>query len=643
MRKRLRSLILSVCVFLPSEALVQSHTGTYEQRPSEAPLRVYSEKGSEDSALPLIVKEVESIAEAETLVLGVVDETINADSSNTAEFLTLTRRMSSEIGLNLTRGVLSPNLSLENDPVVAVPEKNSLHENLGTRYESSTAADADLAKDDETGLELRLNSFIGVDSSCLDSKDFDFVSWADERPFSKQVSELRRNLYFEFDQIDPIVQLSLVRLYLHFGFGAEAGQRANLNRQSSASFSIAVLLSELLEYGSTAATVALARYSTCDGPVGLWATLATLDDELLSGDNLNSALRELYRLPEHLQRTVAPHLADKFTRSGYYDEANMALRVLYRGSDPLDRSAQFQQAELLAAVGDSVAAEQMLLEISGTNSAEAARALVRYIDMIADEGGSLSKTIVEMAEVYSVELRESEIGPRLARAHILALAKSGDFEGAYEVMQNAIKLKIDAPNQFSKLFDILTREASDFEFTKRTISANPQEVSSLPSTTKYRIAVRLNELGFDEQAAEFLLTIPSSVFPKDQRLLRAKVALGLERYSEAIDFVRNTNELDARIILAEAYEELGEVKEAYQIYFELGMYDEAEKVIWRSSQSFPTNFQGSHASEKLIKLASENQPQVLVGQLAQTQELITNSQRLASEISDLLGLPELKN
>ena len=391
------------------------------------------------------------------------------------------------------------------------------------------------------------------------------------------------------------------------------------------------------------ATIELAEYSACDGAVGLWGKLARRETDLVTGDNLNSSLRELYRLTLHLQSTIAPQLAEKFVKSGYYDEANMALRLLHRTSDELDQSARFQQAELLSALGNVDAAERILLDLSNTNSLEAAHALVRYIDMVSDGGGVLSDTIVELAEVYSVELRDSEIGPRIARAHILALAKSGDFNGAYDVMQSALNLGIDEQSQFSKFFDILSREASDFEFVKRALSATQQEVVGMPATTKFRLASRLNKLGFDERAAELLTDVPASVYPKDQRLLRARVALGLGRYQAAIEFVGSADDSDAKLVLAAAYEMSGDGEKAFQVYSDLGLTEDAEEVIWRSEGDFPAEFEGSQASERLMELANGIDEQVLVGQLAQTQELIVNSKRLSNEIASLLNLPELQN
>ncbi len=614
-----------------------------EVKSTASSIRVLSNDANDNAALPLIVENPENGKTGDIRSFNVVNSSALGNLSIQKYNLeTITNAMSAEISIESTRGILNPSMELsavtsEEEETGIFPSQGNILDNIGIKERRRNKS----AEEEVMSNSNSLDFFVGVDSNCLDSSYFEVGKWGDGRPFNEQVSELRRNLYLEFDEIDPAAQVSLMQLYLHFGFGAEALSIGRLSPINSAEFAVLRLLANLLEYGASVHTFELGNYSECEGAITLWSILAKGDEFLISRSNLNSALQELYSLPVHLQSIVAPELSRKLRTSGYFEEASTALRVLYRGSGTVNDSAQFQHAELLVEFGDRSAAEEILLEISRTNSVEAAGALVRYIDLVADERGSLSNTIVELAEVYARELRQAEIGPEIARAHAIALAKSGDFEGSYETMQDAKGLQIDSGAFLGKFYDILSNEADDFDFVKRALSITPEEVISLPSTTKFRVSRRLHDLGFSEQANAMLDDVPTSIFPKEQRLLRAKLANSLGQFGQAIELLADDDDVEAKKVLAEAFENSGSTAQAYRLYNEIGMAERAEEVIWESAEDFPLDFDGSAAAERLIELVNGTRPEAVAGQLAQTRELIASTERLNSEISTLLSSLEL--
>lgn len=634
-----------LCALMVSiEALAQGNTVQAKSGNEEIRLHTFVEGLSSSSALPLIVSRQQPVEDRGPLPHSLLlAERLDPVGRN-YNLNDVTREMSAAIGLNLTKGVLVPKLNSDSEK----PEELSENE-VGLLHQVTPDPQIEseiLVSDDESSSGrdaiMSLGQYIGAGSNCLEDFVISVGAWADERPFGQQISELRRQLYREFDEIDPDVQLSLMRAYVYFGFGAEAIQVGHLQPADTAEFVAVNLVSRLLEYGVNKKSSELVRYSDCGGAFSFWSILASGENDLFNVASVKSALQELYKLPRHLQIYLAPKLAEQLREAGYFEEANTSLRVLYRVTGDVNEAAQLQQAELLAAIGDKQAAGEILLDISETNSLEAAKALVRYIDLVADDRGRLSETIVEFAEVYSRELRNSEIGPEITRAHVLALAKSGDFSTSYAIMQNAKLLEIDAVDYTGKFFDILSREAGDFDFVRRALAITSKELSALPSTTKFRIANRLHSLGFDVNAEGLLAAIPPSIFPRRQRVLRAKVALALGNFDRVISLLTEEESEEAKLIMAKAYAKTGAAEQAFQIYSNLGLSELAELSIWRSNLPFPSDFEGSEAANRVTDLSNGSDEVALAGQLAQLQQLVKASGRLTSDVAFILDLPDLR-
>ncbi len=58
--------------------------------------------------------------------------------------------------------------------------------------------------------------------ACLPDEKFDVAAWSNGRPLPEQLPVLRSQLIGEFDRADPEALARLARLYIRFGFGAEA-------------------------------------------------------------------------------------------------------------------------------------------------------------------------------------------------------------------------------------------------------------------------------------------------------------------------------------------------------------------------------------------------------------------------------------
>jgi hypothetical protein len=150
-------------------------------------------------------------------------------------------QLARELGLATTRGLLSlkPGASLRGvvpdppeeqlDPEPAEPEISAAA--VATPNNMRVTSSMDLP-----GLSARPKEPQSLSGfSCPPNADVDIATWADDRPFDQQMGQARQDLYQEFDRLDAATAVNLARLYLHFGFGAEAYQILTLSPDVSQS------------------------------------------------------------------------------------------------------------------------------------------------------------------------------------------------------------------------------------------------------------------------------------------------------------------------------------------------------------------------------------------------------------------------
>ena len=75
-----------------------------------------------------------------------------------------------------------------------------------------------------------INGMTGDGQACLPEAHVRVSDWGEEAPFGAQLGPLNARLYGEFDKPDEVVALRLARLYVYFGFGAEALRVSGLGR-----------------------------------------------------------------------------------------------------------------------------------------------------------------------------------------------------------------------------------------------------------------------------------------------------------------------------------------------------------------------------------------------------------------------------
>ena len=156
------------------------------------------------------------------------------------------------------------------------------------------------AIDRDAGVEARaMTQFVGT-GSCPAEGSFDVASWIDDEPATAQIAAARRDLYGEFDRSSPEDVVRLARIYIAFGFGDEARTLVEAFDLPEKDALPIHLMAAVLSEGSAREFNGLAKMSSCNGPVALWAVLATSED-IATVINFEAIKRTYSALPSHFR------------------------------------------------------------------------------------------------------------------------------------------------------------------------------------------------------------------------------------------------------------------------------------------------------------------------------------------------------
>lgn len=365
---------------------------------------------------------------------------------------------------------------------------------------------------------------------CPASEIFNTNNWASKKSFNTQIGTIRQHLFEEFNQLDSTVALNLAKIYLYFGFGAEARQILLLIVPSIQRDSL-LTIAAILENRNVNKASPVFSYIECQPHASLWAILAGETIPKHGSLNSGATIQALNEAPSHLRNVIAPVLSKRFLDFGDPEAAAAALRSIERLSSPIPSAAKLARANLLIDEGNPKAAMVALQDIVSEGSSESPKALANLIDLKFDAGEPIQQKTVELVAAYARENAATSLEAELRRVYALALARSLEFDKSFSL---ANLLHSDQQDKvmstlMSQLIAELTKAANDVVFIEHIFARAQQDIESLPDPDQLLLAERLHALGFNEAAQKILLRESSGPLAKAQNLLSASVALSLNQ------------------------------------------------------------------------------------------------------------------
>ncbi len=563
------------------------------------------------------------------------------------------QRLAQEVGSAATRGVLDPvpgiglNRSAQRGTSTEEkPEKRSavsLPQNVAglvNNVRITTSNDISLL-DREIGERQSITGFV-----CPADAVVDLAGWADGNAFGTAVGAAQRDLYREFDRLDTKAALKLARIYLHFGFGAEAERTLLLDPKLAKDHRLLSDIAAIMEDGYAPADSILPSLLDCNTDIALWAFLAREELNVPRSIDASAALLALNKLPVHLRKFLAPALSRRLLSHGDTEAAATALRNLERLPSELPTAAKMEQAKIALDQGAMERGNAKLKDVIDDNVVESPEALIALIDAKLASDQPIDNETAILVEAFAKELQNDALGPDLRRAHVLALVKSGQFERAFQATSElggdgeddaAISLRL-------RLLQELTQSADDIVFLDHVFDRSARDIDRLAIRQKILLAERLLDLGFAARADTVLQGIPRRPRSNVRQSLEARVALALGQPMRVASALLDLSGQDVDTLRGKAKEMEGDHAAAFMYFQRAQQQQDATRAAWLSDEwrSQPVADDTVYAPMILIiDAAVEPSPQ-RTGMLGRSAAAIQESEQARQVLLDLLRAPELE-
>jgi hypothetical protein len=478
------------------------------------------------------------------------------------------------------------------------------------------------------------------DLKCKPDQRFNLVSWSDGRPFDQQLGDANVNLFTTLEKLDIGAAVKLARLYLFFGFGAEAKQITNLNDMLQKRWPELSAIADILENRSVTEIRHFATKNDCKGPILLWEFIARNGLNSHVPTNNRAILLELSSLPIHLRQILVPKVSARFLEVGNPVFAKSALQTLKRTEYALAEKAGFEEASILLATNKPEAAFEAFSAIK-SNSQIAAEALVQKTQLQLDANLEISEITQELIESYATEYQGTPIGLKLREVAILATSKTGGFAQAFAKI--ALLDDGDQPPLLRQVYNDIINFSGDASFVRHSFIDVDKTLLGDSDKLPLQFAKRLLKLGFYEEAKEYL-SFSSADFPSDEfNLVGAKILIALDRPAAAFTLLNNVTGNDAKLLLAQVFTMQGKRKKAHEIYKGLDANEQEMLNAWLSAD-WQDKFGGRGGL--VNQLAQVTQSPVAPidladGMLSQIEELLDESRESRGVMSKIFATPEL--
>ncbi|MEB8387672.1 hypothetical protein OO012_10560 [Rhodobacteraceae bacterium KMM 6894] len=473
---------------------------------------------------------------------------------------------------------------------------------------------------------------------CIAPAAVAIATWGEGVGFASQVGAARTRLIEELNTVTSSAALDLARLYLYFGFGAEAMQVLKLIDVKTTEVEVANAMAQILERGH-ATTDTLFGQLECDSHVALWSALSYEDLPANTAVDTDAVLRAVSAMPVHLRRILGPQMVRKFTAAGQSTSAERTFRIIDRIPAKPTSDQMLAAAEIEIAMGDPMPSDASLETVVNANTTTSAEALVRRIDSRLKVGGGVPQSMANLAGAYAQEQEGTRNGQELARVFIEATAAAGSFDAAFAEMKRLFsKMPVEKQRHVvNTVLELLVNEADELTFLRYADQFSNLAEVGLPPRLGNKLARRFLNVGFPDLAQPYLRTPASGSDLQNRRLLRAEVDLENGAPHQALVDLLGLDGKDANILRAKAKSQLGEHRAAHQLFLSAG---ETKSALREALLAEEWKHVEAIADEELVDVVSLGLSDKIgeepIGALARNRVLLDASAFAREEVKKLL-------
>lgn len=460
-----------------------------------------------------------------------------------------------------SQGFLIPNVqNISVEPEMNAPEHESLpvqisidppenyHEQHLPGVDITTALDQNLA-------ELRDILEGSIEPQCLSSDLFAISDWGDDSGFHQQVAALSEMLAGEFGEDTVDAETDLARLYIHFGFGAEALVALSISQAASQSRQILFELAALLDETESEFPL-LKSQRGCETAGALWAFLAH-PDKPETDTQTNIIARAFFELPQPLRGYIAPKLSQAFLSIEMPTHADSVLRATDNRDAEDDPNVQTTRAYIAEQNNDPEEAISLLSEQANDTARLSPEAAIRLVTLTLEQGGIPQETDLVLLSAMAVEFDTLVISDEIESTEALGWSARGEYFRALDLIAERSDLQANQTRETIYL-ELIEKGLSNV-FLEFAINDRPNE---LTANIENATARRLIDLGFADHALDIISGPARRSDAAERRYLKAEASLEIEDYSSVIVSLEGLNNERARNLRSAAYSGLGDFRNA---------------------------------------------------------------------------------
>ncbi len=418
---------------------------------------------------------------------------------------------------------------------------------------------------------------------CLPDGLFDVASWGNGEPASSQIAERRRALLGEFDAPSATAVADLARLYLYFGFGAEARATLQAFPVSVPDRDILESIASIVDDGAAGSPGRLAGMAGCDGAAALWAVLATPGPAAATGIDRGAVIRAFSDLPVALRRQLGPPLAGRFLDAGDAGTARAVHDAVTRAIGDAGAGTRLVGAALALRAGEDARGEAILEGVAAEDAAASPLASAELAEARLARHETFDTDAVASLAALAFQARGTPLGARLARAEVLATASTGNYDDAFAALARLERRAAKAPVPAalpSELFMALAQDAPDLAFLRHTVG-EPHRLAdpALGPDVRTMLARRLVALGFTAPAERLL---EPDVDAPDARIVLSEAAVRDGDGRRALGILAGAPGTAAATVRGDALSRLDEHAAAADAYADAGAVTSEADAAWRA-------------------------------------------------------------
>lgn len=419
---------------------------------------------------------------------------------------------------------------------------------------------------------------------CISDSRLSIAIWSNGDPFELQIAGARMKLVDDLQEPSPNAVVSLAKIYIHFGFGAEAVAALSILEPPDLDSEALSVIARTIDGYETFGQNPLIGMQECATAAAMWALLSSPSGPTNINVNTNAVLTAFLDLPIELRKTIAGPLSQKLIAANEEATARQVLHINSQyGAEP-SAETDLAQAEIELTAGEFEAAEPILQDIALQAADSSPTALARLITTQFENGTVIDPELAAIADAFSIEYRDLEEGPSIRHAHILARASNQEYFKSFQSLTESRDLD-DAElwtDALQKITLHTTQNSTNETFLRIALNELSDKRSYLNPETVNAVAQRLHLLGLNEEAANFAALGAEGAIGRDRRLLRANISLAAGNPKQAEAHLLGLSGEDVDELRAKARLAAGDLSKAQDIYASLGATDAADKLAWRN-------------------------------------------------------------